>query len=47
MQLFPRYLILTFFTLTILVDADWPKFRGPSSEGSWECPNLPLKLDQT
>ena len=47
MQLFPRYLILTFFALTILVDADWPKFRGPSGEGIWECPNLPLKLDQT
>ena len=46
MQLFPRYLVLTFFALTILVYADWPKFRGPSGEGIWECPNLPLKLDQ-
>ena len=46
MQLFPRYLILTFFTLTILVAAAWPKFRGPSGEGRWECPNLPLELDQ-
>ena len=47
MQLFPRFLILTFFALNIIADADWPKFRGPSGEGIWECPNLPLKLDQT
>ena len=46
MQLFLKYLVLTFFALTILVEADWPKFRGPSGEGIWECPNLPINLDQ-
>ena len=46
MSLFKILLTLIFFSFASLVEADWPKFRGPSGEGIWDCPDLPLKLEQ-
>ena len=46
MSLFKILLTLICFSFASLVEADWPKFRGPSGEGIWDCPDLPLKLEQ-
>ena len=46
MSFFKILLTVILFSFASLVEADWPKFRGPSGEGIWDCPDLPLKLEQ-
>jgi outer membrane protein assembly factor BamB len=29
-----------------VANADWPKWRGPAGDGTWECPGLPLLIDE-
>ena len=26
--------------------AEWPRFRGPAGDGTWNCPGLPLAIDE-
>ena len=39
----------TFFLLLwgalCLCHADWPQWRGPSADGTWECPGLALEIE--
>jgi len=38
-----RHAILTLVFATSSL-ADWPKWRGPAGDGTWECPGLPLEI---
>ncbi len=30
---------------SVAAAADWPRWRGPAGDGTWECPGLPLEID--
>ena len=47
MSLFKILLTLIFFSFASLVEADWPKFRGPSGEGIWDCPDPSFEIGTT
>ncbi len=40
-----QFSVILFWFLLIAAKADWPKFRGPTGQGIWDCPGLPLKID--
>ena len=40
-----RNAIFLVFLSAQLAAADWPRFRGPSADGTWDCPGLPLAID--
>lgn len=38
-------LLLAMLVSLQAAQAEWPKFRGPAGDGTWECPGLPLAID--
>ena len=41
-----RTLLIITIALSAIAHADWPKWRGPAGDGTWECAGLPLAIDE-
>ena len=40
-----RTLLIISIALSSITRADWPRWRGPAGDGTWECPGLPQAID--